>query len=103
MALQKTYTIPETGIQINYWAAKTATEFDYHSEVCRLWVYGWVSQAARDAGLGYATEKNYYVSVEDFNTYFADSVLQEAGKSPASQAYAYLLDKVPFFADATLI
>jgi len=102
MALQKTQTL-ENGVTVEYWAAKTATEFDYHSGICRLWVYGWVNQASRDAGHGYVTEKSYYVAEADFQTYFSDTVLQEAGKSPASQAYAYIIAKDEFFSDATAV
>lgn len=33
---------------------------------------------------------NFQVSGNDFNTYFADGVLDDSGKSPYKQAYAYL-------------
>ena len=104
MALEKTHTL-ENGVAVNYWAIKQATEFDYHAQVCRLWILAWVSATAKSNGSGYVSQatRNYYVSVEDFNTYFADSVLQESGKSPASQAYTYIIAKDPFFADATLV
>ena len=102
MALQKSHTL-DNGVVIDYWAVKQATEFDYHAQVCRLWILAWVNVSAKNNGSGYVSQatRNYYVSVTDFNTYFADSVLQQAGKSPASQAYAYIVANDPFFADAT--
>lgn len=101
MALQKTHTL-ENGVPVNYWALKQATEFDYHARVCRLWILAWVSQDTKDNGNGYVSQatRNYYVSPEDFDLYFADSVLLQEGKSFASQAYAYITAKDPFFADA---
>jgi hypothetical protein len=104
MALLKTHAL-ENGVSIDYWAVKQSTEFDYHAQVCRLWVLAWVSKQAKDNGSSYVFEatRDYYVNVGDFNTYFSDAVLKMEGNSFASQAYAYLKEKDPFFADAVEI
>jgi len=104
MALLKKHTL-ENGVPVEYWAAKQSTEFDYHAQVCRLWILAWVSKETRDGGSVYVHQatRNYYVGVEDFNTYFSDEVLKQEGNSFNSQAYAYILANDPFFADAVEI
>jgi len=101
MALQKTHTLPN-GVELNYWALKTATEFDYHAMTCRLWILAWVSEDAKNNGSSYVAEasKTYTVDMDKFIEYFDDSVLQQEGKSLTSQAYAYIKATDPFFADA---
>ena len=104
MALKKEIKL-KTGVKLDYWAVKQVSEFDYHAQSCIIWVLAWVSKKEKDEGSSYVSEatKKYAVNVQDFNTYFSDEVLQEAGKTVMSQAYAYVSAKDGFFSDAVSV
>lgn len=101
MALQKNHIL-DSGIELNYWALKMVTEFDSHAMTCRLWLYPWINEDAKNNDSLYVGEacKTYTVNMDRFDEYFNETILQQEGKSLTSQAYAYIKATDPFFADA---
>lgn len=68
--------------------------YDLAARRCEFRLLVYKDKDARDSGKaklkGVPGITNFSIREEDFDTYFADSVLKEAGKSLMTQCYAYL-------------
>lgn len=63
----------------------------------QLLVNGYKSRAAANNGKRPVTDRglSYYVHGEDYNTYFSEQVLKQAGNSPERQGYLWLAQHAP--------
>lgn len=86
------------------------TRVEISPEEKRLYarIDGWSSQDSKDAGESPIANKSYSVQGDDYDAYFAESILDDADTTTITQIFAYgdaALDTGgdSFFADATPI
>lgn len=91
MALQKEIQMKD-GVTVRYWRIIGFQFFDYEAKTVNVWVKGWVSKAARDAGaesVANAT-KTITIPASRFMSFFRDADMSAEGKSPLANAYQCL-------------
>ena len=84
----------------SYWDLGYAEFFPLSSKI-KLRFYGWNSQTDYTAAKELIEFKDYVVSGSNFTTYFAESVLDDAGKTIVTQAWVYVLAEDTFFATSS--
>lgn len=91
--LEKEVMLP-SGYTAGFWVVR-GIELDYAARAARLRIALYKDAAARDAGaspvrLPGLPEGVLDIRGADFENYFGEGVLAEAGKTPLSQAYAWI-------------
>ena len=88
MALQQIIQ-HQTGAYSEYWRV-IRTDLDYESATGEIVLYGYVSQAARDAGKSKLDSRTFDVNNEDFNTYFIPASIDPQDINQVKNAYLYI-------------
>jgi len=92
MALQLSFT-DSTGHSADasaYHIVREITKYDKHSKVCEFSVEVYKDSASKNASKSFLERKNYSVKGTTFDTWFATTVIDDAGKSVIERAYEYL-------------
>jgi len=101
MALIKSKTL-ESGIAGDYWVV-TCVSVRFDMPQTDIYIGLWLDAQAFNDGKQPVHTSVFQIRDDDLNAaYFAHAVLQEAGKSVATQAQAYLHNEVEWFADAAV-
>jgi len=99
MALIKSKTL-ESGIAGDYWVV-TCVSVRFDMPQTDIYIGLWLDQQAFNAGKQPVHTSVFQIRDADLNAvYFDNEILQEAGKSVATQAQDYLHNESDWFADA---
>lgn len=88
MALQQIIQ-HETGAYSEYWRI-VRTDLDYDSLTGEIVLYGYVSQAARDAGKSKLDSRTFDVESDDFNVYFVPVAVDPQDINQVKNAYLFI-------------
>ena len=100
MALQQIIQ-HETGAYSEYWRI-VRTDLDYDSLTGEIVLYGYVSEAARNAGKSKLDSRTFDVESEDFNVYFVPVAVDPQDINQVKNAYLFIKGTVGGeFASAT--
>lgn len=79
----------QTGAYSEYWRI-IRTDLDYESATGEIVLYGYVSQAARDAGKSKLDIRTFNVSAEDFSDYFIPTAVDPEDINQVKNAYLFI-------------
>ena len=109
MALQITIEDPNTGAEFNYWLLGNVILF-HDRKVCKIEILGYLTRdryladktkfIARQYDVVNTPESGEGAAVNNYDTYYAPTVLDALNMNPQKQTYLYL-KTLPDFADAT--
>jgi hypothetical protein len=88
MALQQIIQ-HDTGAYSQYWRV-VETNLNYDSMEGKIVLYGYVTQAAREAGKNKLDSRTFSVGSEDFNVYFVPSVIDPEEINQVKNSYLYI-------------
>lgn len=88
MALQQIIQ-HETGAYSEYWRI-VRTDLDYDSLTGEIVLYGYVSEAARNAGKSKLDSRTFDVGSEDFNVYFVPVAVDPQDINQVKNAYLFI-------------
>jgi hypothetical protein len=88
MALQQIIQ-HETGAYSEYWRI-VRTDLDYDSLTGEIVLYGYVSEAARNAGKSKLDSRTFDVESEDFNVYFVPVAVDPQDINQVKNAYLFI-------------
>ena len=88
MALQQIIQ-HETGAYSEYWRI-VRTDLDYDSLTGEIVLYGYVSEAARNAGKSKLDSRTFDVESEDFTTYFVPVAVDPQDINQVKNAYLFI-------------
>ena len=88
MALQQIIQ-HETGAYSEYWRI-VRTDLDYDSLTGEIVLYGYVSEAARNAGKSKLDSRTFDVESEDFNVYYVPVAVDPQDINQVKNAYLFI-------------
>ena len=94
MALQQIIQ-HETGTYSQYWRV-VKTHINHASKIAEVYVWGYVSEQARDENKRQLDERMFTVSSEQFDDYFAPTVIDPQGINHVKNAYLFIKTQQEF-------
>ena len=94
MALQQIIQ-HETGTYSQYWRV-VKTHINHASKIAEVYVWGYVSEQARDENKRQLDERMFTVSSEQFDDYFAPTVIDPQGINHVINAYLFIKTQQEF-------
>lgn len=99
MALKK--KIPYNNMDLYYWKI-SGINISYTGKIAQIYVVGFIDEEQRIEGIEKKIAfENYMCKGEQFERYFSNEVLSEAGNNTLILAYEYLKDEIGTFENST--